>query len=94
MVSVDINVDIYTVRLEAGATRLDSLYETLAPEERSRADRFHFAEHRLRFIACRGTLREVLSSYLKLSPERIAFAYNDQGKPYLPDSDVRFALAP
>jgi 4'-phosphopantetheinyl transferase len=82
-------VDIYTVRLEADAARLDSLYEILAPQERERAARFRFAEHRRHFIVCRGTLREILSPYLGLKPARIAFAYNAHGKPRLCDSDVR-----
>jgi 4'-phosphopantetheinyl transferase len=90
-----VSVDIYKVRLEADAARLDSLYEILAPPERERATRFRFAEHRRRFIVCRGTLREILSRYLELHPARIAFAYNRHGKPSLRDSrrgsDGRFS---
>src|SRR5580692_3450771 len=86
-------VDIYSVRLEADAARLDSLYEILAPQERERAARFRFAEHRRHFIICRGTLREILSRYLDQSPSRINFVYNRHGKPGLRDSDVRFNVS-
>ncbi len=88
-----VSVDIYPVRLEADAARLDSLYEVLAPEERERATRFRFAEHRRQFIVCRGMLREILSGYLELHPARIAFVYNRHGKPSLRDSDVRFNVS-
>jgi len=86
-------IDIYTVRLEADAAHLDSLYEILAPQERERAMRFRFAEHRREFIVCRGTLREILARHLDLHPARIAFAYNRHGKPYLRDSEVQFNVS-
>ena len=86
-------IDIYTVRLEADAARLDSLYEILGPQERERAMRFRFAEHRREFIVCRGTLREILAPYLALHPGRIAFSYNRYGKPYLRDSDIHFNVS-
>src|SRR5271169_4225365 len=86
-------VDIYTVRLEADAARLDSLFEILAPEERERAMRFRFAEHRRQFIVCRGTLREILSPYLKMHPARITFVYGRNGKPSVPDSDMHFNVS-
>jgi 4'-phosphopantetheinyl transferase len=85
-------IDIYTVRLEADAARLDSLYEMLAPQERERAARFRFAEHRRHFIICRGTLREILSPYLEQHPSRIAFDYNRYGKPALRDSGLHFEV--
>ena len=81
-----VSVDIYRVRLDADAARLDSLFEILAPEERERAARFRFAEHRRQYIICRGTLREILSRYVELNPARIAFVYNRHGKPGLRDS--------
>ena len=88
-----VSVDIYPVRLEADAARLDSLYEILAPQERERATRFRFAEHRRQFIICRGTLREILSPYLEVKPAHIAFVFNRHGKPSLRDSDVRFNVS-
>ena len=86
-------VDIYRVRLNADAARLDSLYEILAPQERERATRFRFEEHRRQFIVCRGALREVLSPYLGLHPADIAFVCNRYGKPGVSDSDVRFNIS-
>jgi 4'-phosphopantetheinyl transferase len=86
-------VDVYTIRLEADAARLDYLYEMLSPGERERALRFRLAEHRRQSILCRGTLREVLAPYLDLKPAAIGFAYNRYGKPYVRGSDLRFNLS-
>jgi 4'-phosphopantetheinyl transferase len=86
-------VDLYTIRLEAEAARLDYLFEILSPEERERALRFRFAEHRRQSILCRGTLREVLALYLDRNPAAIGFGYNRFGKPFVPESDVRFNLS-
>lgn len=92
LVSWDV-VDVYTIRLEAEAARLDQLYEMLSPEERERARRFHFPEHRRQSILCRGTLRETLARYLDVDPGAIAFAYNRYGKPYVRGAEIRFNLS-
>lgn len=86
-------VDVYNIRLEADAARLDYLYEILSPEERERALRFRFAAHRRQSIICRATLREALSTYLDLKPAAIRFAYNRYGKPCVRGSEVRFNLS-
>lgn len=86
-------VDVYTIRLEADAARLDYLWEILSPEERERALRFRFAADRRQSILCRATLRETLSSYLDLKPAAIRFAYNRYGKPCVRGSEVRFNLS-
>jgi 4'-phosphopantetheinyl transferase len=55
--------------------------DSLAPDERARAGRFHFREHREHFIVARGVLRFILSRYLDVSPNLIRFTYNQYGKP-------------
>jgi 4'-phosphopantetheinyl transferase len=55
----------------------------LATDERKRAGRFVFEEHRRRFIVCRGRLRQILSSYLAASPASLRFCYEASGKPRL-----------
>lgn len=86
-------VDVYTVPLESEPARLDHLYEILSPEERARALRFRFAEHRRQSILCRGTLREVLAPYLELNPAAIRLVYNRYGKPSVANSEVRFNVS-
>lgn len=55
----------------------------LSIEEKERADRFKFQEHRNHFITARGILRTLLSKYLSLQPTDFTFNYGEQGKPTL-----------
>lgn len=58
-------------------------WQTLSVDERSRAERFHFPQHRQRAIAARGTLRELLGRYLGQDPAELQFDYTPHGKPVL-----------
>jgi 4'-phosphopantetheinyl transferase len=62
------------------------LTSILADDERARAARFVFAEHRRRFIVARGCLRLVLGRCCGLPPVAIEFAYSPHGKPSLPSA--------
>lgn len=66
----------------------------LSADERERADRFHFARDRERFVAARAALRDVLGGYLDLAPERLAFGATEHGKPFLvgAGADLSFNL--
>ena len=55
----------------------------LVNEERQRADRFFFANHRRRFVAAHGMLRGLLGAYLDMPPQRVPVRRTDSGKPYL-----------
>jgi 4'-phosphopantetheinyl transferase len=57
----------------------------LAPDECARADRFHFARDRNRFIVARGSLRTILGAYLQQEPAQLSFSYSQYGKPALAD---------
>jgi 4'-phosphopantetheinyl transferase len=78
-------VHVWRASLNHTQQRLQHLRGTLAPEESERAARFHFARDRQHYIAARGLLREILSRYLKLSPDSLRFKYTSYGKPYLTD---------
>ena len=65
----------------------------LSADEQERAERFHFDLHRHRFIGSRGTLRQILATYLCSAPRLIQFIYGFNGKPSLPKSDIWFNLA-
>ena len=62
---------------------LDRLRQTLAPEEKTRAEQFHFPKDRAHFVAARGALRDILSRYLDRDPASLQFSYGPSGKPAL-----------
>src|SRR5215467_2922394 len=69
----------------------------LSPDEIQRADRFHFDEHRHRFILAHAAMRTILSSYLNVAPLDVAYSYGPKGKPALSAdlerSGIRFNLS-
>ena len=73
----------------------DELGATLSPAEWMRAERYHFAGDRARFIAARGLLRTILAQYFDADPWELAFKTNAHGKPELaePASVLRFNLS-
>ncbi|MFZ0546949.1 MAG: 4'-phosphopantetheinyl transferase superfamily protein [Candidatus Promineifilaceae bacterium] len=78
---------------QQSAVYLAQLREILSPDERERAARFHFPQHRERYIVARGTLRLLLGRYLGRSPESVAFTYGPQGKPALGEGTAQETLA-
>lgn len=77
-------VHVWRARLEGRAAEVGDLERLLSPNERARADRFHFLKDREQFILARGTLRRLLSRYLGTEPERLPFRTTPYGKPFLP----------
>ncbi|MEM6769336.1 MAG: 4'-phosphopantetheinyl transferase superfamily protein [Bacteroidota bacterium] len=75
-------------------TESAALEPLLSPEEKQRADSFHYPQDQANFIAARGSLRMILSKYVPSSPKGISFAYAAHGKPYLPDfPELKFNLS-
>jgi 4'-phosphopantetheinyl transferase len=63
------------------AADIQRLAKVLAPSERRRAARFHFARDRNHYVACRGLLRELLASALKRPAATLVLEYGAHGKP-------------
>jgi 4'-phosphopantetheinyl transferase len=80
-------VHIWRVTLELPTVNPNLLRDLLSSNERARAERFVFSQHRDRFIVAHGFLRVILSSYLNCSPAEIAFTYDEHGKPWLLSPD-------
>jgi 4'-phosphopantetheinyl transferase len=80
-----VNVDLRFFSLEVDVERLSCL---LSGEEQERASRFKFDRDRNRFIACRGTLRELL----RMKPHE-NFSYGKFGKPMLEGSQIHFNVS-
>lgn len=60
----------------------------LSIDERNRAARFAFDQHRQRFILSHGLLRVILARYLAAEPGRIQFETGPHGKPALRGQSV------
>lgn len=59
--------------------------KTLSPYEHARAQQFHFASDKRRYIIRVGILRDLISRYLAISPYRLRFQQGIYGKPKLSD---------
>jgi 4'-phosphopantetheinyl transferase len=86
-------VHVWRASLDQGEAVVKDLEQTLSLEEMGRADRFHASVHRRDFVVGRGLARAILGRYLRVSPERFEFAHNAYGKPFLPDSPIKFNLS-
>jgi 4'-phosphopantetheinyl transferase len=85
-------VHLYFISLDLSKDRLEKLASFLSEDEIIRANRYHFPEHKRRFLAARGFLRETLGLYLAISPEKIEFVYSKRGKPSI-NSHLQFNLS-
>lgn len=90
-------VHIYCANLNLSVTEVDKLEMLLTEDEREKANRFRFDQHRRRFIIARGRLRQILANYLHITASEIIFEYSDRGKPSLRDrlqaSNLQFNLS-
>jgi 4'-phosphopantetheinyl transferase len=80
-------IHVWRAYLDCGEIVLHRFEETLAPDEKARANRFVFRQDRNRYVAARGALRELLGRYLNRSPAEVEFEYSSKGKPSL---DAKF----
>lgn len=76
-------VHVWKVPLNRAHSELRLSEQTLAPDERSKAERFHFERDRARFIAARGQLRMILGRYAGIDASVLEFSYGPRGKPSL-----------
>jgi 4'-phosphopantetheinyl transferase len=75
-------IHVWCIPLQGGEEER-GLRHILMPDERDRADRFHFTEDCNRWIKSRSALRLILGRYLDTSPRDVRFVYGSHGKPSL-----------
>ena len=80
------NIHIWCANLDLSIHEIEMFCQTLSADEKNRAQRFHFEEHRQFFIASRGILRAILSRYSGIDPHQIQFNYGSRGKPEIAES--------
>ncbi len=79
--------------LDVGPGRLEELRATLSPREQARYASFAHEQHRFRWGAARGTLREVLGRALGCAPAEVSIGYGAHGKPRVAGSELRFNIS-
>ncbi len=75
------DVYIWSTFLDPHPSRMRELYALLTPEERCRAGRLKFADHRDRFIAARALLRRVLGLITEVEPHDVLITTSPNGRP-------------
>jgi phosphopantetheinyl transferase len=75
---------------KAGLPRLMAM---LSSDERARAGRLRFEEHRHRFVAAHAAMRWVLSSLMGVTPEAVLLQVDEGGKPGLMEEGPHFNLS-
>ncbi len=89
-------IHLWRIRLDGAGNRDEELTEVLSAEEHERALRFHFDQHRNRFIRTHGILRLIFSKYTGIDAGKLTFGAGSQGKPFLESAhnrDIRFNLS-
>lgn len=76
-------VHLWRAELTVNTNELERLRASLSDDEQQRLERFQFPDLQQRFIAARGILRELLATYLQVSPHTLRFEQNRHGKPFL-----------
>jgi 4'-phosphopantetheinyl transferase len=73
-------VHVWRASLRPPPHALAALEAHLSDDERARAARFRFPEHRTAFVAGRGVQRQILSRYAGLPPHALVYAETKYGK--------------
>jgi 4'-phosphopantetheinyl transferase len=76
-------IQLWSVSLATVVAHLQDVQPHLSTTEVERAQRYHFAADRARFIVGRGLLRMIVGHYLGIKPAEVGFCYNTYGKPAL-----------
>jgi 4'-phosphopantetheinyl transferase len=76
-------VHVWRTSLDLAVSGVARLRQVLSPDERERADRFHFETDRRRGVIGRGYLRLLLGQILNFPASKLQFEYDEFGKPSL-----------
>lgn len=83
-------IDVYFIDVNVPNDVVDALAELLADPERTRADRYRFADDRRRSIVARAATRRIAGRYLDADPRGLAIVEEEHGKPALVPRDIEF----
>jgi len=86
-------VHAWRIDLDAAGARDGLETAALSADERARAERFHFARDRRRFLRGRAALRHLLAGYAGLEACALVIVPGTHGKPGLPGTGLEFNLS-
>ena len=86
-------IDVWSLLLPELRSELAACRDLLTDAEQERASKFIKTEDGDRFILCRGLLRWILADYLGEAPSALHFEHNENGKPFLKDSEISFNVS-
>lgn len=75
------DVHLWLACVDLPVLKREELTQLLSEDEKRRSERFRFDRDRNHFIARRGILRQILSRYLSLEPQKIQLESGPHGKP-------------
>jgi 4'-phosphopantetheinyl transferase len=89
------SIHVWQFPLTAPDGEFDNYAAVLSPDERARANRFHFERDQRRFTIARAVVRSILGAYVGASAGEIVFDYAHYGKPSLADNrgGIRFSVS-
>ncbi|GAB3937234.1 4'-phosphopantetheinyl transferase family protein [Mucilaginibacter myungsuensis] len=89
----DNGITIWYSKVNDLSDRYDEYYQLIAPEEKTKAERFHREADRQRYVIQHGLLRKLLGDQLGISGDELTFNFGPNKKPYLSGHDIYFNLS-
>ena len=86
-------VDVWWIDLDAERAGASAAFRLLSDSERDHARRLRVTDAWTTFVLTRATLRRLLSAYVGRPVDAIQLAFEPNGKPFLPGSDVYFNVS-
>jgi 4'-phosphopantetheinyl transferase len=86
------DVHVWRASLDWSPGQFQAFYDLLSPDEQTKADRFHFAADRLRYVTGRGLLRTILARCTGIDAAHLRFEYGEFGKPHLLPGSAKLPL--
>jgi 4'-phosphopantetheinyl transferase len=81
------HVDLWLFSITPDSKHSSAFFSSLCQSEQDKANKFHFAVDREKYIISHGIMRRLLSSYLGCNPTDISYKVNAYGKPTLASSN-------
>lgn len=82
-------IDLWIEKLSAEDDEYQYYWHLLDENEQIKAKRFIQKKHQLQHVISHGKLRTILAGYTGIAPEKICFAHEAFGKPYIIVEDQR-----